>query len=57
MLEGLTEGDILEWRGLSGTHRGRVECNQYGELHVVLGNGKTFALKDFSPASVKIVKG
>lgn len=39
-------GDIIEWKGKSGTIRGRVTEAPNGALTVTLDSGKTFFLDD-----------
>lgn len=42
----MKEGDIIEWRGVNKTYRGKVIRNESGEFVCQLDNGKTFPLKD-----------
>ena len=42
----MKEGDIIEWRGLNKTIRGKVIRDKSGEFVCQLETGKIFPLKD-----------
>ena len=42
----MKEGDIIEWRGVNKTIRGKVIKDEKGDFVFQLDNGKTFPLKD-----------
>ena len=53
----MKEGDIIEWRGVNKTYRGKVILNEAGEFVCQLVNGKTFPLKDLRFAkSAKLIE-
>ena len=53
----MKEGDIIEWRGLNKTYRGKVIRNESGEFVCQLDNRKTFSLKDLRFAkSAKLIE-
>lgn len=53
----MKEGDIIEWRGLNKTLRGRVAKSENGEFYVKMGNGHTFSLNDLRYSrSVKLIE-
>lgn len=53
----MKEGDIIEWRGLNKTHRGKVIRNESGEFVCQMETGKTFPLKDLRFAkSAKLIE-
>ena len=53
----MKERDIIEWRGVNKTSRGKVIRNESGEFVCQLDNGKTFLLKDLRFAkSAKLIE-
>ena len=53
----MKEGDIIEWRGLNKTHRGKVIRSESGEFVCQMETGKTFPLKDLQLAkSAKLIE-
>lgn len=53
----MREGDIIEWRGLNKTHRGKVVLDESGEFVCRMDNGKTFPLRDLRYAkSAKLIQ-
>ena len=42
----MKEGDIMEWRGVNKTYRGKVLRDESGEFVCQMETGKTFPLKD-----------
>ena len=53
----MKEGDIIEWRGLNKTYRGKVIRNRSREFVCQMDNGKTFPLKDLQFAkSAKLIE-
>lgn len=53
----MKEGDIIEWRAVNKTIRGKVIRSESGEFVCQLDNGKTFPLKDLRLAkSAKLIE-
>ena len=53
----MKEGDIIEWKGVNKTNRGKVIRNESGEFVCQMDNGKTFPLKDLQFAkSAKLIQ-
>ena len=42
----MKEGDIIEWRGVNKTIRGKVIKDEKGDFVCQLDNGRIFPLKD-----------
>lgn len=52
----VSEGDIIEWRGVNKIHQGRVILKD-GEMFCMMENGKIFPLKDLRYSkSAKLIK-
>ena len=53
----MKEGDIIEWKGVNRTHRGKVILKESGEFVCQMETGKTFPLKDLRYAkSAKLIE-
>ena len=53
----MKEGDIIEWRGVNKTYRGKVIRDESGEFVCQMDNGKTFPFKDLRYAkSAKLIE-
>ena len=53
----MKEGDIIEWRGVNKTYRGKVIRNESGQFVCQMETGKTFPLKDLRYAkSAKLIQ-
>ena len=53
----MKEGDIIEWRGVNKTHRGKVIRKEAGDFVCQMDTGKTFPLKDLRYAkSAKLIQ-